>query len=75
MISQVKRIAIYTLAVAIGAAAFTFVCLSPASAAGAYCPNVCYQGKTYYYGGPSFAQTVQLNNGGVCKVCTAVSGT
>ena len=74
MISPIKRFALYFLAVAVGAAAFTFVCLTPASAQGlSNCPNVCYQGRTYYYSGPSFAATVQLANGGVCKVCTCVS--
>ncbi len=73
MIPLVKRIALFSLAIAAGAAAFVFVLMSKAPAAG-ICPThaICYQNRTYY-DLPAPLCIAYLNNGGTPTVCGQVS--
>ena len=74
MTFNIKRVAVYALAMAVGAAAFSFVCLSPALAAGAPCPSntICKNNVQYTITDPVLQQKY-LNAGGTCGPCGQVS--
>jgi hypothetical protein len=73
MISQIKRIALYSMAIAAGAAAFVFVWTAQASAA-VTCPvaSICYGGRTYNNLPVPLCQAYLLN-GGLPYACGSVS--